>query len=955
MTKPRLMLGCAAVALWMGMPAAFAQTQPAPAPRPTPTPAPRPAADSEADEQDADIVVTGELRGAVPGDIKPEVTLGPADIRAYGVSSVSELITELAPMTRSGRGRDGGGPVILLNGRRISNFSELRDLPVEAIERTEILPEEAALKLGYRADQRVVNIVLRPRFRAITTELTGGMPTAGGNANVRGTVNILKINRKGRVMVDVQYNATSGILESERNVSPATTALFGFNGNITAPGGTGEIDPALSAVAGSPLSIAGVPGSAATSPQTLGAFAGTARDVSDISPYRTLVAPNEQLTVNTVWSPVLHAKINTSFNARLDVSNRESLLGLPGLTLTLPTGNPWSPFSRPVQLSRYVDGQGPIERNNNNMTAHLGFTVNGDKVPWRWSLTGNYDRTTTDSVTNPGYDAAALQARLDAGDPSFNPFGPIPLADLAYRTPELSQSTASTGSLDALINGPVAKLPAGDVSVALRVSGRTSDYRSSSLRSGIARSSDVSRDVGSTQLNLDVPIANRQRGGLSAIGNFSLNANVEVEQLSDFGTLVTTGYGFTWSPVPQARFIVSVTDEEGAPSPNQLGDPLITTPNVRIFDYVRGETVDITAISGGNPGLGADSRHVLKIGFNASPFANSQFSISADYNRSTTYNQISSFPAASAEVEVAFPSRFVRDPGGRLVSVDYRPVNFQRAEREEFRWGINWSAPLGSSIEKQFQARRAAYEAEREKAEREGRPPPPNPFARPGGQDGQQGQGQGQRAGQGQGGQQQGGFFGRGPGGPGGGFGGQGGGGGRGPGGGGFGGPNSPLAGRIQLSFYHTIRLRETIVIGPGLPVLDLLNGSATGSRGGQPRHEVEAQAGYMKDGYGIRLSGKWQSGTFVRSGAMGSGNTLDFSGLGTLNLRAFIDLGQQLRLVRDHRWLRGTRVSFQIDNIFDARLRVTDQNGVVPLSYQPDLLDPQGRVVRISVRKLFF
>jgi len=32
----------------------------------------------------------------------------------------------------------------------------------------------------------------------------------------------------------------------------------------------------------------------------------------------------------------------------------------------------------------------------------------------------------------------------------------------------------------------------------------------------------------------------------------------------------------------------------------------------------------------------------------------------------------------------------------------------------------------------------------------------------------------------------------------------------------------------------------------------------------------------------------------------------------------------------------------------------VTDQNGVVPVSYQPDLLDPLGRVFGIEFRKQF-
>ena len=47
-------------------------------------------------------------RGSVPGDVKPELVLSPADIRASGVGSLAELLTELEPQTRSGRGRGGG-------------------------------------------------------------------------------------------------------------------------------------------------------------------------------------------------------------------------------------------------------------------------------------------------------------------------------------------------------------------------------------------------------------------------------------------------------------------------------------------------------------------------------------------------------------------------------------------------------------------------------------------------------------------------------------------------------------------------------------------------------------------------------------------------------------------------------------------------------------------------------
>ena len=50
----------------------------------------------------------------------------------------------------------------------------------------------------------------------------------------------------------------------------------------------------------------------------------------------------------------------------------------------------------------------------------------------------------------------------------------------------------------------------------------------------------------------------------------------------------------------------------------------------------------------------------------------------------------------------------------------------------------------------------------------------------------------------------------------------------------------------------------------------------------------------------------------------------------------------------------KSNQVQFRIDNIFNSRPKVHDINGDVPLSYQPDLLDPLGRTIMISFRKLF-
>lgn len=781
-----------------------------------------------------EVVITGSApRGSVPGDVKPELVLNPADIRAYGVGSLAELLTELEPQTRSGRGRGGGAPVLLLSGRRISGFGEIRDIPPEAIERIDILPEEAALKLGYRADQRVVNIVLRRRFRSFTVELDGSAATGGGTAGQDVELSMLRLNPNGRLNLDVEYERDSILLESERDIVQDAAA--------------------------------------------------PRQDIE----FRSLRPETHKLTMNGVLSRNIGKTVATA-NLRMEQNMSDSLLGLPS------------------------GGTNPLERSSTTSTLQGGVSLNGDlSTKWRWSLTSNWDRIESRTLTD-----------RDTG-----------LTDWA-------QSVSNVGSIDGLVNGPIADLPAGAINTSLRLSGRTSDLDAQSRRSGQYVATDIGRTSGSARANIDLPIASRNRAVLNPLGNLSLNANAEVEQLSDFGTLFTYGYGANWSPVEGLRMLASFTEEEGAPSAQQLGNPVVATPNVRVFDFVRGETVDITRTDGGNPGLIADNRSVMKLGLNYQPVQKLDLSLNIDYTKSIVRNPIASFPTATAEIEAAFPDRFERDGSGQLIRIDNRPINFARSEREQLRWGLNFSAPISSPLARkaaeEFRARREAMVAARERQQQQGQsgeaaPQTPPDGARPPRGEGAPGAGPG-------GGPRFGGGGGRG-----GGFGGFGGG----PGGGGGG-------GRLQFGVFHTVALTDRITIRDGLPELDLLDGSATGSRGGSPRHQIEVRGGVVRDGIGLRINADWQSATRVDGGTSGTGQ-LRFDDFATVNLRLFANLGPQFKFVRDNRWLAGTRVVLSVDNVFDSRLKVTDGTGGTPYSYQPALLDPVGRTVRISVRKLFF
>ena len=804
---------------------AYAQDSPPPPPpagQPATTAAPESTAPAAADEGDEEeIVITGQrARGSVLGDIPPEKVLSPADVRATGATSITDLLDALAPEIGSARGRGGGQPVLLLNGQRISSFREMRDIPTEAIQRVEILPEEVALKYGYSADQRVVNIVLRQRFRSTVAQLGGTVPTAGGEAGGSADVTRLMIQRNGRTQFNVHAEGNSMLTEAERDILLESVP----------PGATEE--------------------------QALAA--------------RSLIGSRRDVRGSAIFNRQILGNVSATLNTEVEHSEGHSLIGLGNTSLVA------------------------LDRNTSSDSAHAGVTLNWDKSQWRFNVTGNadWDRSVTGT---------------DRDNPAF--------------PHDRARETTTSGDITATANGTLFKVPAGNAGATFKVGASSVGLDSESRRLGIETPGSLSRTVGTASVNFDLPISRRGRA-FSALGNLTLNANAELDQLSDFGSLTTIGAGVNWSPVDRLNLITSWTREEGPPTIQQLGDPVLITPGSRIFDFTTGQTAIVTATTGGNPDLQSDRRNVLKFGANWQPSAKLDLRLRADYVHQRIENPISGISVTPA-IEAAFPGRFVRDGTGQLVSVDLRPANFDHSQRDQLRVGFDFSQPLKSRRPSQalLDQMRAQFGFGPRGTGQTGTPGAAGAAPPPGGPpaDGDRGGGRG--------------------------FGGRGGGGGF--GGGGFGGGNR---GRLTFSLTDTITFTDKVTIVPGRE-LDYLHGDAAGSSGGTPRHLVEARAGYFNNGLGTRLSANYRSGTRVDSL---TGDDLRFSPLTTFDLRLFANPGDIPELVLKHRWLRGTQVQFTVANIFDAKPKVRNAAGDVPLTYQPDLLDPLGRTIGITIRKLF-
>jgi hypothetical protein len=920
------------------MAGAIQAAPPQAAPQSPPSAAPAATAPAATDDGAYDlgtVVTTGARpRGSVDSDIPPDVTLTAEQIQAYGASDIAELLTYLEPLTRSTRGRADGQPVLLVNGRRISGFQEIQGIPTEAIERTDILPEEVALSYGYRADQRVVNFVLKSNFRSVVGQVSGRAPTQGGRTIAEIEGNVLHIAGATRWSMDAEYERSTPLFESERDIIRDPGLLpYDLIGNIAGPvvvdpitgdASFSEIDPALSAQVGRVVTLNPVPASGAPTISNFASVAGDPR-TTDLGAYRTLLSAAERTTVRGTMKRDINGTTQGTISGSLENNTSHSYNGLPGVVMTLPDGNPFSPFGDDVLVFRYLDAPDNMDRETDTLTGRIAGVLDGYLgEAWRWTLTGSYDRVESDTLTGRGFAATPFQTRLDANDPTANPFAPLNPADFTALADDTASSVSQVLAGELVLNGDVYDLPAGGISSTFKFGADTRSLDSTTDRSGLIIDRSQSRDRFNAQASFGIPIASRRQGVLPQLGDLSANFNVGYEELSDFGGLSTLGFGVNWSPIEPVSLLASYTDEQGAPTISQLNDPIIATPNVPVFDFATGETVFVTRIDGGNPGLNSDHRKVWKLGGTLKPWSETDLRIQSTWTYSLTEDAIAAFPTLTPDLEAALPGRFVRDAAGNLLSFDGRALNFDRFERQDIRTGVNYSRAFGK----------------------------PNPAATP-----LPGMPGGVRPPPGGGGPMiittdgsalpPGARVTFGGGGPGGGGGGQ-----MRMGGGGRGGGMQPGQGRFNLSIYHTYRLQDEIVIADGLPVLDLLDGAATGSRGGSPRNEIQLQGGVFKSGMGAFLNANWRDSTFVDGGA---GPDLAFSDLATVNLNVFMDLGAQAGWVAKYPWLKGSRLNFGVQNLFDSRLEVTSSNGDAPLNYQPDYLDPMGRTVSLTFRKILF
>jgi len=801
---------------------------------------------------DADVVVCG-LRGSVIRDVQPLATFDSAAIESTGATSVTELLRTIRGATQSA---DGSEPIFLLNGQRVSGYGEIGTLPPEAIDKVEVLPEQTALRFGYPPTRRVVNFITKRRFRQVELRHAVGTSAQGGGDTANVHAGVTRFHDDARITLEGDYRHADAIRQSERGLLPDPEILFEPVGNVSGLAG-GEIDPALSAAAGTVVTAVPVPVDPAA--RTLAGFAAGANRprLFDPGPYRTLRPENDTGKVEMVLANRISDTIAGSVNLSAEQSRDRHLGGLAPLTLFVPAGR--SPFSRDVLLQRYLIEADPLRFRQTVTTLRAGTTLRGSVAGWRWDLTTAVEQQRTSGYTDRGIDSAAANAAVAAGADPFAPLGSAVLSRRLFDRAALRIRTA--GAKVVATNTPL-RLPAGNLSVVATAeverTGAVSVTRGSNP---FALSLNRLREEGG--LALEVPLASKREGVLPWVGELSVNAAGTLRHVGGFGTLWDANGGITWAPSTAVQLLGQLKRSQAPPALAQQSTPTVQVPNVSVFDYSTGRTALVTLFQGGNPDLLPERRSVSSLTLNLKPFARREWRVSATYSNTVIRDQTATIYAFTPRTEGILSDLFVRDAAGELQIVTFRPTNIAREHTKSLGMTLNIFGQLGKKPPES-----AA-----------GAPPVERPS-----------------------------FYG-----------------GLGP----------------TLLFSDKLQLR------PGTAELDRLGGDTITGAG------TARISGY---GYGgLSYLGNGMNFDFWYNGAnrvLGGTNATDlrFAPIFKLNLGVFASVHHFLPR---QAWTKRLQIKLEVSNITDARQRVTDGNGSVPNRFQPAFLDPVGRTLTLTLRKL--
>jgi hypothetical protein len=637
-----------------------------------------------------EIVVTGENYGKAR--VEAETEFSEDRIAAHGADSIQELIKKLAPWISP----DGEEPILLINGEPAGFDRSILSYPPEALRRLEVLKPEAATEYGQEAGKRVVNLVLKRKFASFNADIGGNWATAGGQSGKQLSFNRSAISGRMRWNASVRMSDDSKLMKYRRHAQ-RMDGIFDGSGVII-PVGAGELDPALSLLAGRPIFYAAMPEGPISDLSALLHLANL-RDEIDPARYDSFSPDRRNLSMTIgVTRPLGGMSLSVSINANL--SDTEAFRGPAMAQMVWRQDHSASPFSQDVEIVRPVDSLHGLRSASNNKSVGASVNLNGSIAGWQSNFGLNYNRSWSESLLENGVDRQTIQDALDARYIS-------PFDALGAEWIDVSRNKGRNDNLSARANvqRSILTLPAGGLSLSIGANASLGSNKSMrrTQRDNFDQMMTSRRQQAGGQFSLNIPI-NREKIGLLPLPiNLSLDVSSSASQSSGGRLQRSSSFGGNLEPWPWLQLRGSFDVSQMAPAFEQL-DGVLDERIQRVFDYRRQEMVDVIWVTGGNPDLRRGRREGLSLNAMVRPFRHGGIMLNVGYRRSDAMNGISALPELSPSVEQAFPDRIQRDAEGRLLRVDARSINLESDSQSSLSNSLNLRWPMEMDAQRSDQA-----------------------------------------------------------------------------------------------------------------------------------------------------------------------------------------------------------------------------------------------------------
>jgi iron complex outermembrane receptor protein len=609
------------------------------------------------------------------------------------------------------RGLGATSTLVLLNGRRMAqfaraddgqkSFTDLSTIPMQIVERIEILKDGASSTYGADAIAGVVNIILRKDVQGLTFKADTGISGYGDQQQHKASLTYGKGSLdtdKYNVVFNAEYTSSESLLNKDRSdrayIGHGDLRPYGYPiGTQFASGYIAGNNNAAASPAGSirnptTLAYTSLPGCSAlstASPQDPNGgclwyqdqFRSMQPSIDGINLYGR---GTWQINADTqAYTEFGYSKRNTEFTLTpasitptvafpATASNPSGVINYgsgAGTAIVLAPSHPQNPYGVPVRVRYAAFDVGPSKRSADNEFYRFVAGLKGTMYGWDYDTGYVHSESKLhldySNMLNMKVVAAAL------GDPTSK-FFPYFLGSQAYKNPAslyaamvtnaTSDSTTKLDMIDFKVSRELFALPGGNLGIAIGAEHRHESLDNPSLsgtQDGSINASYVAakgtNNISAIYMELLAPV----------LKTVELSGAVRYDKYSAFNS-TTPKVGAKWTPVKS--FALRGTYSEGfrAPGPAESNTSSQSTGTATVPDPVRcpdgvhplpGATstdcaASVAAVKLGNPNLSPEKSKGYTLGLVWDPFNDTNLALDGwKIRRTDEINPLSYIEAAA--------------------------------------------------------------------------------------------------------------------------------------------------------------------------------------------------------------------------------------------------------------------------------------------------------------------